>query len=119
MDGYIVRFYTCSDRRHHGKPLGDWLVHLASEMNLPGATLIPASEGIGRGHRLHSMHFFELADQPLLVQMAVTHAQCEQLFERLEAEQVRVFYVKSPAEFGMLGACDDAACETSGASGRG
>ncbi|WP_436197443.1 DUF190 domain-containing protein [Paraburkholderia hospita] len=35
---------------HHGKPIGDWLVHLAREMGLCGATLIPGAEGIGHHH---------------------------------------------------------------------
>lgn len=72
MNGYILTFYTQGDRRHRGKLLADWLVHLAGEMNLRGATVIPASAGIGAGHHLHSMHFFELADQPISVWMAVT-----------------------------------------------
>ena len=35
--------------------------------------------------------------------MAVTQEEADRLFERLRAEQVKVFYVKTPVEFGMLG----------------
>jgi PII-like signaling protein len=103
MKGYQVTFFTQQDRRHRGKPLAKWLVQLASELGLRGATLIPASEGIGHDHRLHSAHFFELAEQPLLIIMAVTSEEADRLFGRLQAEEVRIFYVKTVVEFGVLG----------------
>lgn len=103
MKGYQVTFFTQQDRRHHGKPLGDWLVHLAREMGLPGATLIAAGEGFGHDHRFHSAHFFELADQPQEIQIAASEADTERLFKRLEDEGVHLFYVKTPIEFGTLG----------------
>jgi PII-like signaling protein len=107
MNGYQITFFTQQDRRHHGHSIADWLLHLASEMGLRGATLIAANEGLGQDHRLHSAHFFELADQPLTVVMAVTEAEAEQLFDRLRQEKVHVFYVKTPVEFGMLGEPDN------------
>ena len=35
--------------------------------------------------------------------MAVTEDEAERLFEHLKQESVRVFYVKAPVEFGVLG----------------
>ncbi len=103
MNGYQITFFTQQDRRHAGKPLADWLVHLAAEMGLRGATLIAGSEGVGHDRRFHSAHFFELADQPLTVLMAVTTEEADRLFQRLRAEGVRLFYVKTPVEFGSIG----------------
>ncbi len=103
MQGYQLTFFTEQNKRHRGKPLADWLVHLAEEMGLRGATLIPAAEGFGRHRRLHSAHFFELADQPVEVVMVTTQDEAERLFERLRAEGVQLFYVKTSVEFGMLG----------------
>ncbi|CAB3762665.1 DUF190 domain-containing protein [Paraburkholderia humisilvae] len=103
MDGYQITFFTQQDRRHHGKPVGDWLVRLAREMGLCGATLIAGAEGIGHHHRIHSARFFELADQPLSVVMAVSAEEADRLFERLRAEGVHLFYVKIPVEYGVLG----------------
>lgn len=103
MNGYQITFFTQQDKRQHGKPLADWLVHLAKEMGLPGATLIAGGEGFGHHRRIHSAHFFELADQPQEVQMAVSAEDADRLFVRLKAEGVHVFYVKSPVEFGILG----------------
>lgn len=90
--------------RHKGKPLGDWLVHLAKEMGLSGATLIGAGEGFGHHRRMHSIHFIELTDQPQEVVMVLTADEADKLFERLRAEKVHLFYAKTPAEFGVLGA---------------
>ncbi|CAG4884617.1 conserved protein of unknown function [Georgfuchsia toluolica] len=103
MNGYQITFFTQQDHKHHGKPLADWLVHLAKEIGLRGATLIAGSEGFGHHHRLHSAHFFELADQPQEVLMAVTEDESFRLFERLQAEDVHVFYVKTAVEFGTIG----------------
>lgn len=103
MNGYQITLFTQQDHKHRGKPLADWLVHLAQEMGLRGATVVAASEGFGHHHRIHSAHFFELADQPLEVLMAVTEEETQRLFERLQSEGVHVFYVKTPVEFGTIG----------------
>lgn len=103
MNGYQITFFTQQDHRHKGKPIGDWLVHLAQELGLRGATMIPGGEGFGHHRRIHSAHFFELADQPQEVVMAVTEDEAQRLFERLRAEDVHLFYVKAPVEFGTLG----------------
>jgi PII-like signaling protein len=106
MNGYQITFFTLQDRRHHGKPVGEWLIDLAKEMGLRGATLIQASESFGHHGRLHSAHFFELTDQPLEVVMAVSSEQAERLFDRLKLEGIHIFYVKSPVEYGFLGEAD-------------
>jgi len=103
MNGYQITFFTQQDRKHKGKPLGDWLVHLAKEMGLRGATLIAASEGVGHDGRFHSAHFFEQTDQPVAVILAVDEDESNRLFARLRAEGVHLFYVKTPIEFGILG----------------
>ena len=104
MQGYQVTFFTQQDRRHAGKPLGDWLVHLAQELGLRGATVVSAAEGFGQSGRLHSARFFDLADQPIEVQMMVSAEQADLLFRRVEDARVQVFYVKTAVEFGVLGA---------------
>ena len=103
MNGYQVTFFTEQNQRHKGKPVGEWLIQLARELGLRGATLLPAEEGFGHRGRLHSAHFFELADQPLEVVMALTVEETDRLFARLEAEGAHLFYVKAAVEFGTLG----------------
>lgn len=103
MNGFQITFFTQQGHRQHGKPLADWLVQLSREMGMRGATIIAGSEGFGRHRHLHSAHFFELADQPLEVLMAVTTEEADRLFARLKAEGVHLFYVKTAVEFGTLG----------------
>ena len=103
MQGYQLTFFTQQDHRHRGKPLAHWLVEEARAMGIGGATLVPATEGFGHHRRIHSAHFIELADQPLEVIMAVTAEEARQLFERLKAEKVKLFYTKTPVEFGTTG----------------
>jgi len=103
MKGYQITFFTQQDRMHHGKPLGQWILLMAREIGLPGATMVSGSEGYGHQGPIHSAHFFELADQPQEIQIAASEAQTVKLFDRLKAENVKVFYVKTLVEFGVLG----------------
>jgi len=103
MQGFQLTFFTQQDRKHEGKPLAHWLVEVARNMGIGGATLIAASEGFGQHRKLHSVHFFELTDQPMEVVMAVTAQECDALFARLQAEKVHLFYCKTPVEFGSIG----------------
>jgi uncharacterized protein len=103
MNGYQITFFTVQGHRHKGKPVGDWLVQMAKEMGLSGATLIAGAEGFGHHRRMHSAHFIELTDQPLEVVMILSAEESERLLERLNREGVRLFYAKTAAEYGMTG----------------
>jgi len=103
MQGCQVTFFTQQNARHGGKPVGEWLIQLARDMGLRGATLLPAEEGFGAHGRLHAARFFELAEQPMQIVMALSEEETQRLFARLDAEGVHLFYVKAPVEFGTLG----------------
>jgi PII-like signaling protein len=103
MKGYQLTFFTQQDRQHNHQPLGEWLVQAAMKLGIGGATLMAATEGFGHDRKLHAAHFFELADQPVEVTMAVNEQQAERMFEHLKQEGVKVFYIKTPIEFGMVG----------------
>lgn len=103
MKGLQLTFFTQQDRRHGTLPLGEWLIQEARKLGVPGATLIAASEGFGHDRKLHSAHFLELADQPIEVLMALSTADADRLFARLREENIRVFCVQTPIEFGMTG----------------
>lgn len=103
MKGYQITFFTRQDCRHNGQPMAEWLVHAARDLGLRGATVFAASEGYGQHRRIHAARFFELADQPQEIVMAVSEEEATQLFDLLKQEQVHLFYVKAPVEFGVLG----------------
>ena len=103
MQGFQLTFFTQQDHQHRGKPLAHWLVEESRAMGISGATLVAASEGFGRHRRIHSARFIELADTPVEVVMAVTTEEADRLFARLRAEKVKLFYIKTPVEFGTIG----------------
>lgn len=104
MQGFQLTFFTQQDRRHGHTPMAEWLLLEAKKLGLTGGTLMGAGEGFGHDGKLHSAHFFELADQPIEVTIAASQADADRLFLRLQEEKVNVFYVKTPVEFGMTGA---------------
>ena len=106
MQGFQVTFITEENRRHGHQPLPEWLLQTAKSMGIRGATAEAAYEGYGRDGRIHSAGFFDLADRPVLVFMAVTQEQADTLFGRLENEKVNLFYIKAPVEFGTVGGSD-------------
>lgn len=103
MQGFQITFFTQQDRKHGHQPLGEWLLQAARGLGVGGGTLTAASEGFGHDRKLHSAHFFELADQPLEVTLAVSAEDAQRLFQHLRDEGVKVFYVKTPIEFGVTG----------------
>ena len=103
MQGYQVTFFTQQNRRHGNAPIVDWLMEIAKSIGINGVTTMAGAEGIGRSGTLHSAHFFELADQPVEVTMAVTQAQCDSLFARLEEEAANIFFAKTEVDFGVTG----------------
>lgn len=103
MNGFQITFFTQQDRRHHGKLVAQWLMDQAKALDIHGATMLGATEGFGHHGRFHSVHFFDMADQPVEIVMAVTAEEADRLFARLRAEKIRIVYVKTPVEFGVLG----------------
>jgi PII-like signaling protein len=103
MKGFQITFFTQQDRKYKGKPLAEWLLQAAKDHGALGGTITAGSESFGRDGHFHSAHFFELADQPIVVTMAVDEATAKSLFEDIEKEGVSVFYVKTAVEFGAIG----------------
>jgi PII-like signaling protein len=102
MQGYQLCFITEIDRRIEGKQPTDWLMHEAKLLGITGVTTFPGVESVGSRGR-HSARFFELTDQPIEIMMAVSATQATQLIERINATDTRLFYIKTPIEYGELG----------------
>ncbi len=103
MKGYQLEFFVEQNKRHRHQALWEWLLEAARSHEIRGATVFMGAMGYGQHRRLHAAHFFELADQPVEVTMVVTEEEAERLFTLLHAEKVRLFFVKLPVEFGILG----------------
>lgn len=107
MKGYLLTFYTQQNRTVHGQSLAQWLIEQARELGVGGATIVAASEGYGHDRKLHSVHFFELSDQPIEIIMAVEPEVIDKIFVRLNEYHINAFYTLAPVEFGMSGEWPD------------
>jgi uncharacterized protein len=102
MQGYKLSFFTQQDRLVHGQSIAQWIIEAAKNLGVRGATMFAASEGFGHDQKLHSVHFFELNDQPLEVTLAVTPEEAESIFNLLKNNEIDVFYTLTPIEFGIV-----------------
>lgn len=103
MRGYQISFFTEQNHRIEGKTPSEWLIHLAKELGISGVTTFAGVESFGSDGRRHSARFFELVDQPIEIMMAVTEAQSVALIEKIKVTETRLFYTKTPIEYGELG----------------
>ena len=71
-------------------------------LDFEGARLFPAADGYGGDGWLKSASFFESGELSGVVRVAVTEADAERLIERIRSENLGVFCVKTPIEFGIL-----------------
>jgi PII-like signaling protein len=103
MKGYQLEFFMEQNKRHGHQALYEWLIETARSHGIRGATAFMGALGFGHHRRLHAAHFFELADQPVEVDMIVTAEEADRLFALLQQEQVHMFCVKVPVEFCTIG----------------
>ncbi len=103
MQGYQITFFTQQDRQHNSVPLVQWLFAEAKRQGIRGATVSASLEGMGHDGMTHAAGWFDLADQPVQVTMIVTAEESDRLFASLQAERVKIFYMKAPVEFGFAG----------------
>lgn len=103
MNGVFLRFYVQEKRKHHHHLLYEWLLQEARKLGIHRATAFRAVAGFGHHGKLHFQHFYELAgDLPMQLDFVVTDAEPDALLSVIRSEGVRVFYLRVPAEFGVL-----------------
>ena len=103
MRGYQLSFFTQQNRLHGVLTITEWLIQEARSLGISGVTVTAAQSGYGRDGKLHSAHFFDLAEQPMEVTMAATTEKADLLFAKIAEEKLKIFYVKTPIEFGITG----------------
>ena len=103
MKGTYLKFYVHEHRRHHGILLYEWLLERARKLGIHGGSAFRAIAGFGRHGILHEDHFFELAGNlPVEVVFMLSDEEAAQFLKVIEQEKVRVFYVRTSAEYGMI-----------------
>ncbi len=102
MQGICLKLFVSESRLHNGMLLSEWLLEQARKMGILGGTAFRAIAGFGRHGRLHEEAFFELAGElPVEIEFLVSDDQAERLLALLKAENLRLFYAKLPAEYGV------------------
>jgi PII-like signaling protein len=104
MQGYQLTFFTQQDRVYKNQPLAQWLLEQAKALGIRGATVNGSLQGLGHDGAIHAINMFDLSDQPVQVTMVLSEDEVQPLFTLLEQEHITLFYMKSPVEFGTLGA---------------
>ena len=103
MNGSFLRFYVLEKQHIHHRPVWEWLLERANAMGIRGGSAFRAIAGFGRHHTMHEAHFIELAGlQPIEVEFIVTDQEGEELLELIRRENVRLFYARIPADFGVI-----------------
>ncbi len=103
MQGTFLRFYVEESQRHQGVQLWEWLLEQASDLGIRGGSAFRAIGGFGRQHILQESRFFELAGNVgVEVEFIVSEEEAQRLLTMLESEQIRIFYARIPANFGVI-----------------
>jgi PII-like signaling protein len=102
MQGICLKLFVSEAHRHGGDLLYEWLLGQAKKMGILGGTAFRSIAGYGRHGRLHEQAFFELAGElPVEIEFLLDAYQVDQLMELLRANNIKLFYVKMPAEYGV------------------
>lgn len=81
----------------------DWILKIASNLEIRGATIVDASEGLDSHGRVHAARFLEPTDQPVAVVIVAEDERVTALLAELGKGGVQLFYTRMPIEFGFLG----------------
>lgn len=101
--GYQVTFFTRQDCTLGNQPVGQWLLELARELGLKGATVSGGLEGVGHDGKAHRVNLYDLSEQPLKVVMVMSADEQRKLFQRLEQEAVSLFCTSVEVTYGTVG----------------
>ncbi|MFT3803540.1 MAG: DUF190 domain-containing protein [Burkholderiaceae bacterium] len=103
MNGCFLRFYVRENQHVHHTVLWEWLLQQANRLGIRGGSAFRAMAGFGSHRVLHEDHFFELAGTLTVeVEFIVDDDEVDRLLALLRKENVRVFYARIPAVFGVI-----------------
>ena len=103
MKGVFLRFYMLESHRHRHLLLHEWLLQEARKLGIHGGTVFRAVAGFGHHGKLHFQHFYELAGElTMQIDFVVSEQEADALMELVRREEIRLFYLRLPAEFGVI-----------------
>ena len=101
--GSQLTLYANLGQRKGSRTVVEWILETAKETGVRGATVMEGSEGVDMLGRVHAARFFELADEPAVVVVVAENDAIDALIAKLGEGGVKLFYTRSPVEFGHLG----------------
>ena len=103
MKGEYLRLYVDEKRSYRGVLLWEWLLEQANAMGIRGGSAFRAIGGFGRHHDVHESRFFELAGNTgIEVEFIVDDEEARQLLDLIRKQELRIFYARIPANFGVI-----------------
>ena len=103
MQGTYLKFYVHENRNNQHILVYEWLLEQAKKLGIHGGSAFKAIAGFGRHGVLHEDHFFELAgDLPVEVVFMVSDDEADKLLEMVKRSELTLFYVRLPAEYGII-----------------
>ena len=101
--GWELIFMAPRSRRHAGEPVLNAVVRLAAQQGLTHYTRRTDAEGSGISGRVHSAHFFDLADEPEELTLVATRTRAAALLHAVEQADLEVFVLRREIEYAQLG----------------
>jgi PII-like signaling protein len=85
-DGCLLRILIGESSKHKSKPLYEWLVLRARELELAGATVFRGVMGFGANSRIHTAKILRLSqDLPVVIEIVDSREKIERYLEAVEA----------------------------------
>lgn len=85
-NGKLLRIFIGENDRHDGLALHEWIVRMAREAGLAGATVLRGLEGYGAHSRLHTAKVLRLSsDLPIVVEIVDTEEKIESFLPLIDS----------------------------------
>lgn len=104
-EGELLRIFIGESDKYDGKPLFEWIVNLARENGLAGATVLRGLEGFGAHSRIHTAKILRLSeDLPVVIEIVDTSDKLEAFLPLIDdaiqeglatIEKVRIRFYRS------------------------
>lgn len=103
MQGFEVIFIAPRSRRHRGKSMLDAIAALSRQQGINRMTRRVDTEGAGEHGHMHSVHFFELADEPEELMFVLDRDDADNLLTAVRENHMHVFCLRRAVEYWRLG----------------
>ena len=86
-NGHLLRIFVAEGDKRRGRPLYEWLVLKARELDLAGATVLRGIMGYGAKSRIHSSKILRISENlPIVIEIVDDLAKLERYLEIVESE---------------------------------